>query len=107
LNRTISSGSGGVGRRSLLGAAALAATAGFQSTSTAAGATTPPPMNRHLHIDDRISDLLQHPDFDGFARLLLPGGSVTVDPDMRLREVGSLMPYHSRVHPTEVVAALN
>jgi acetyl esterase/lipase len=60
-----------------------------------------------LHIDDRISDLLQHPDFAGFARLLLPGGSVTVDPDMRLRDVGSLMPYHSRVRPTEVVAALN
>jgi len=64
-------------------------------------------MNWHLHIDDRISDLLQHPDFAGFARLLLPGGSVTVDPDMRLRDVGSLMPYHSRVHPPEVAAALN
>ncbi|CAD5366652.1 Esterase/lipase [Rubrivivax sp. A210] len=64
-------------------------------------------MNRHLHIEDRISDLLQHPDLAGFARLLLPGGSVAVDPDMRLREVGSLMPYHSRVHPPEVVAALN
>ena len=32
---------------------------------------------------------------------------MTVDPDMRLRDVGSLMPYHSRVHPPEVVAALN
>lgn len=107
MKRTVSSGSGGNGRRSLLGAAALAAAAGVQSTSTTAGTITSPPVNRHLHIDDRISDLLQHPDFAGFARLLLPGGSVTVDPDIRLRDVGSLMPYHSRVHPTEVVEALN
>ncbi len=64
-------------------------------------------MNRHLPIDDRISDLLQHPAFDGFARLLLPGGNVTADPEMPLRDIGSLMPYHSRVHPPEVVAALN
>jgi acetyl esterase/lipase len=64
-------------------------------------------MNRHLLVDDRISDLLRHPAFAGFARLLLPGGSVTVDPDMRLRDVGSLMPYHSRVYSPVVVAALN
>lgn len=64
-------------------------------------------MNRHLLVDDRISDLLQHPAFAGFARLLLPGGSVTADPEVPLRDIGSLMPYHSRVHPPEVVAALN
>ena len=64
-------------------------------------------MNRHLHIDDRISDLLQHPAFAGFAHLLLPGGSVPADPDMRLLDIGSLMPYHTRVHPPEAVAALN
>ena len=107
MKRTISSGSGSVGRRSLLGAAALAAAAGVQSTRTAAGATNSPPMNRHLLVDDRISDLLQHPAFAGFARLLLPGGSVTADPEVPLRDIGSLMPYHSRVHPPEVVAALN
>jgi len=68
---------------------------------------TTPPMNRPLQVDDRISGLLQHPAFAGFAPLLLPGGSVTVDPTMRLRDVGSLMPYHTQVHPPEVIAALN
>lgn len=64
-------------------------------------------MNRHLVIDDRISDLLQHPAFAGSARLLLPGGGTTVDPEVPLRDIGTLMPYHSRVDPPEVVAALN
>lgn len=64
-------------------------------------------MNRHLVIDDRISDLLQHPAIAGFARLLLRGGSVTADPEVPLRDVGSLMPHHTRVHQPEVVAALN
>jgi hypothetical protein len=67
LKRTISNGSGGVGRRVLVGAAAMAAAAGARSTSTAAGAATPASMNRHLHIDDRVPGLLQHPAFAGFA----------------------------------------
>lgn len=94
-------------RRALLGAAVLAAAARAQPANLAPGATDATRMNRHLHTDDRISDLLQHPAFAGFAHLLLPGGSTTADPDTRLRDIGSLMPYHSCVHPPEAVAALN
>ncbi|MCG3190148.1 MAG: hypothetical protein LKCHEGNO_02765 [Burkholderiaceae bacterium] len=64
-------------------------------------------MNRHLRTDDRIADLLQHPAFAGFAGALLPGGSVSADPNLPLRDIGSLLPYHTQVHPPEGVAALN
>ena len=64
-------------------------------------------MNRHLELDDRIGDLLHHPAFAGFAASILPGGSSSHDEGMRLREIGSLLPYHTHVNPAVVVAALN
>ena len=54
---------------------------------------------RHLTADDTIQDLLNHPAFAGFARLLLPWDDRTYEKGMRLRDVGSLLPYHSHVDP--------
>jgi acetyl esterase/lipase len=62
---------------------------------------------RHLHPDDTMSDLLEHPAFAGFARLLLPWDDRAYDPTMRLANVGSLLPYHSHVNPAVVVRSLN
>lgn len=61
----------------------------------------------HLTADHTILDLLNHPAFDGFGRLLLPWDDRTYDNSMRLRNVGSLLPYHTHVDPVTVVSALN
>ena len=59
---------------------------------------------RHLNADDSIRDLLGHPAFAGFARLLLPWDGRRYDEAMRLSDIGSLLPYHSHVDPETVVA---
>ena len=61
----------------------------------------------HLTADDTIQDLLNHPAFAGFGRLLLPWDDRTYDDSMRLRNVGSLLPYHTHVDPATVVSGLN
>ena len=61
----------------------------------------------HLSAEDTIQDLLDHPAFAGFARLLLPWDDRAYDTGMRLRNVGALLPYHSQVDPATVVGALN
>jgi acetyl esterase/lipase len=61
----------------------------------------------HLRVDDTVSDILEHPAFDGFGRLLLPWDDRRVETTMRLREIGSLLPYHTHVDPTVVVSSLN
>ncbi len=60
-----------------------------------------------LTADNTILDLLDHPAFAGFGRLLLPWDDRAYDRSMRLRNVDSLLPYHSHVDPGTVVSALN
>jgi acetyl esterase/lipase len=60
-----------------------------------------------LTINDTLGDLLKHPAFDGFSRLLLPWDDRRYDEATPLSDIGSLLPYHSHVDPTNVVAALN
>jgi acetyl esterase/lipase len=62
---------------------------------------------RRLSADDRVHDLLDHSAFAGFAELILPWDDRAYDKSMRLRELGSLLPYHSHVNPQVVVDALN
>jgi acetyl esterase/lipase len=61
----------------------------------------------HLRADDTIGDLLEHPAFAGFGRLLLPWDDRRQDESMRLREIGSLLHYHSHVDPDIVVSSIN
>ena len=61
----------------------------------------------HLTADDTILDLLNHPAFAGFSRLLLPWDDRTYDNSTRLRNLDSLLPYHSHVDPRTVVNGLN
>lgn len=61
----------------------------------------------HLSIDAPLQDLLRHPAFAGHARLLLPWDDRPHDEAMPLRQIGSLLPYHSHVDPRVVVEALN
>ena len=61
----------------------------------------------HLRADDTVGDLLAHPAFAGFGRLLLPWDDRRPEPTMRLREIGALLPYHTHVDPGVVVSSLN
>ena len=61
----------------------------------------------HLSIDSTIDDLLKHRALAAFGRLILPWDDRPYDRTMRLREIGSLLPYHSNVDPGVVVASLN
>ena len=61
----------------------------------------------HLRLDDSVDDMLEHPAFAGFGRLLLPWDDRRYDHGMPLRSIGSLLPYHGHVDPVVVVSALN
>lgn len=61
----------------------------------------------HLRVDSTIGDLLRHPAFAGFARLILPWDDRAYDEQMPLTRIGSLLPYHSHVDAAAVAGALN
>ena len=61
----------------------------------------------HLRANDTVQDLLNHPAFAGFARLLLPWDDRSYDGRLPLGELGTLLPYHSHVDPTAVLGGLN
>src|SRR6185436_17094653 len=60
-----------------------------------------------MRVDDTIGDLLKHRAFAGFGRLLLPWDDGRVETTMKLKEIGSLIPYHSHVNSAVVVSSLN
>ncbi|MDR2451154.1 MAG: alpha/beta hydrolase [Candidatus Accumulibacter sp.] len=64
------------------------------------------PPSGHLTTDNHVRDIVDHPAFEGFGQLLLPGEN-DASYDTRLADIASLMPYHRNVNPDEVVAALN
>lgn len=61
----------------------------------------------HLSVHSRLSELLNHPAFAGFAPLILPWDGRTYDGATALRSLGDLLPYHSEVRPDDMLAALN
>jgi hypothetical protein len=61
----------------------------------------------YLRADDRIRDLLNHPAFAGFARPTLPWDDRDYDDTMPLRDIGTLLPYHTHVNADVVVSSLN
>ncbi len=65
------------------------------------------PQSHRLSTTSCISELLNHPAFAGFSRLLLPWDDRSYDGEMQLSEISSLLPYHSHVVPEVVVGALN
>lgn len=91
------------------GAGAEGVEAAGQSPAAPTSAAPPPAAHgkQHLRVDDTIGDLLGHPAFAGFGRLLLPWDDRRYEPAMRLREIGALLPYHTQVEPAVVVSSLN
>ena len=64
-------------------------------------------QGRHLTVQSTVGDILRHPSFAGFARLILPWDDRAYDEDLPLTSIGSLLPYHTHVDPPAVVSALN
>ena len=64
-------------------------------------------IGNHLTVDSRLRDLLAHSAFAGFGQLLLPWDDRSYDLNMPLRDLASLLPYHSHVDPATAVRALN
>ncbi len=61
----------------------------------------------HLTVQSTVRNVLRHPLFAGFSQLILPWDDRSYDEEMRLSRIGSLLPYHSHVHPETVTSALN
>jgi acetyl esterase/lipase len=61
----------------------------------------------HLTVQSTIGDILRHPAFAGFGRLLLPWDDRDYEEQMPLTRIASLLPYHSHVDPETVTNALN
>lgn len=60
-----------------------------------------------LDAESTLGDLLHHPAFTGFERLLLPWDDRAYDEQMPLTRIGSLLPYHTHVDAATVANALN
>lgn len=61
----------------------------------------------HVKINDTISDVVNHPAFQGFGQHMLPWDNSTHYYDTSLDNVNSLLPYHNHVDPEIVVEAIN
>jgi acetyl esterase/lipase len=61
----------------------------------------------HVEAQSTLGDILRHPSFAGFSRLLLPWDDRAYDEQMPLARIGTLLPYHSHVDPDTVASALN
>jgi acetyl esterase/lipase len=79
------------------------------NSSQAEGVPTPThdAVNRRFTLDDRLVDILGHPAFAGFARLIMPRVDLDIAPDARIASIASTLPYHQNVDPHVVVKALN
>jgi acetyl esterase/lipase len=90
-------------------ASASETTSGPSRSAGTVVAMQPPSEGKtpHLTVESRIGELLAHPAFAGFSRLLLPWDGRAYDETLRLRDLGTLLPYHTHVDPATVVDALN
>lgn len=61
----------------------------------------------HLTIQSTIGDILHHPAFAGFSRLILPWDGRVYEETLQLTRIASLLPYHSHVDPETVARSLN
>jgi acetyl esterase/lipase len=64
-------------------------------------------MYKHLATSNFIREIVNHPAFKGIGELLLLHDNNSGYYNTQLRNVGSLMPYHSHVEPENVIDAIN
>jgi acetyl esterase/lipase len=56
--------------------------------------------------EDRLADVISHPVFGDFGQHLMPRPGQAPRPEMTLGDFGTLLPYHSNVHPEEIATTL-
>jgi len=56
-------------------------------------------IHTHLTLDNKVGDIVNHTAFKGFGELLLPWEDNSSYYNTSLKDVSSLMPYHSNVAP--------
>jgi acetyl esterase/lipase len=77
------------------------------STDTTARKQVVKAKAARLRADDSLGSLLNHPAFAGFAPLTLPWDDREYDEAMPIRNISTLLPYHTHVNPEVVVSGLN
>jgi len=70
-------------------------------------ADLPRARSAHLRVNDTLGDLLNHPALAGFSRHVLPWDDRPHDQTLRLREIGTLLPYHTHVDADVIVSSIN
>jgi acetyl esterase/lipase len=80
--------------------------ASFEKTN-AERSGSPAQNDMHLKTSNTIRDVVNHPAFEGFGQFILPLDRGRYDQDMPLKNVASLLPYHSNVDPDAVVNTIN
>ena len=61
----------------------------------------------HLTLNNTVRDIVNHPAFHGFCEMLLPWENNSPYYNIPLKDVSSLMPYHSNVRPDVVLSSVN
>lgn len=92
---------------SVAGADGTSTTSSNVGSEHAATASDQSSRYEHMKPENSIGDLLHHSAFAGHAALLMPWDGRAYDETMKIRDIGSLLPYHSNVDPEIVVSALN
>jgi acetyl esterase/lipase len=85
----------------------LGASAAHDHVSNRPGAFMVSKSKGHMNTNSSIRDVVSHPSFEGFGQFILPLDNRAYDENMKLRSVGSLLPYHSHVEPEAVVDTIN
>ena len=61
----------------------------------------------HITASESILDLQSHPAFSGFGQYLLPWDNRAYDKKLLLKDISTLLPYHSHVDTDAVIAPIN
>ena len=60
-----------------------------------------------ITASESILDLMNHPAFAGFGQYLLPWDNRAYDENLLLKDISTLLPYHSHVDTDAVIAPIN
>ena len=64
--------------------------------------------NEMFSEQNTVGDILRAPEFKGFAKKLLPWDDESRNnPEVKISEIGRLMPYHNNIVPADILASLN
>jgi acetyl esterase/lipase len=85
----------------------LGASAAEDHVSNKPGAFIVSKNKGHMNTNSSISDVMNHPSFEGFGQFILPLDNRAYDGNMQLSRVGYLLPYHNQVEPDAVVDTIN